>query len=85
MDKTEQEYLELAEHSKQKFEELENQKKELQYEIEQLKKELISTYGIVRVLDNLYANEEEKEPSIEMLIDILRSHLSTLIDIHIIF
>tara|TARA_R110001606_G_scaffold90692_5_gene202581 strand:- start:1799 stop:2062 length:264 start_codon:yes stop_codon:yes gene_type:complete len=79
---TEKAYLDLANESKEKFDEMNLEKIKLQEEITQLKKELITTYGMVRIIDNLYGEQDEdyREPTIETLIDCLRSYLSEFFD-----
>lgn len=79
---TEKAYLDLANESKEKFDEMNLEKIKLQEEITQLKKELITTYGMVRIIDNLYGEQDEdyREPTIETLIDCLRSYLSDFFD-----
>jgi len=79
---TEKAYLDLANESKEKFDEMNMEKINLQEEITALKKELITTYGMVRIIDNLYGEQDEdyREPTIETLIDCLRSYLSEFFD-----
>lgn len=73
---TEQKYLELAEDFKIKYEEMSNKIIYKDYQLLQLKKELISCYGYVRILDNLYAQQDDHEPTIHMMIEVLREFLS---------
>ena len=73
---TEQDYLELAEDAKNKFENLEKKINKKNQELIDIKKELISCYGYVRILDNLYTQQCEVEPNIEMMINVLRDFLS---------
>ena len=79
---TEKAYMDLANESKEKFDEMNKEKIKLQEEITALKKELITTYGMVRIIDNLYGeqDEDDREPTIETLIDCLRSYLSEFFD-----
>ena len=79
---TEKAYMDLANESKEKFDEMNKEKIKLQEEITALKKELITTYGMVRIIDNLYGEQDEdyREPTIETLIDCLRSYLSEFFD-----
>jgi hypothetical protein len=83
---TEKAYMDLANESKEKFDEMNMEKNKLQDEIITLKKELITTYGMVRIIDNLYGEQDEdyREPTIETLIDCLRSYLSEFFDNSII-
>jgi|TARA_R110000796_G_scaffold26795_4_gene74078 hypothetical protein len=81
---TEKAYMDLANESKEKFDEMNMEKIKLQEEVNQLKKELITTYGMVRIIDNLYCEQDEREPTIETLIDCLRSYLSEFFDNSII-
>tara|TARA_R110000772_G_scaffold111119_3_gene214878 strand:+ start:708 stop:971 length:264 start_codon:yes stop_codon:yes gene_type:complete len=73
---TEQDYLELAEQSKNKYEELNNKILKKNEELQDIKKELISCYGYVRILDNLYNQQAETEPNISIMLDVLRDFLS---------
>ena len=81
---TEKAYMDLANESKEKFDEMNLERIKLQEEVTQLKKELITTYGMVRLIDNLYSEHDEREPTIETLIDCLRSYLSEFFDNSII-
>jgi len=73
--RTEQEYLELAATSQIKFNELDHKLKMKERELIEIKKELISCYGYVRILDNIYSNQEEHEPTICVMLEVLREFL----------
>lgn len=73
---TENEYLELANDAQQRFNELDRKMKSKENEIKEIKKELISCYGYVRILDNLYQNQDETDPNIGLMIEVLREFLS---------
>ena len=73
---TENDYLELARDAQNRFTELDRKLKSRDEEIKEIKKELISCYGYVRILDNLYQNQDEQEPNIALMIEVLREFLS---------
>ncbi len=73
---TENEYLELANDAQQRFNELDRKMKSKENGIKEIKKELISCYGYVRILDNLYQNQDETDPNIGLMIEVLREFLS---------
>ena len=73
---TENEYLELANDAQKKFNELDLKLKHKENELKEIKKELISCYGYVRILDNLYQNQDDIEPNISIMIEVLREFLS---------
>lgn len=73
---TEQSYLELAEDAKNKYEEFEKIINKQKEELMDIKKELISCYGYVRILDNLYTQQGEIEPHIGVMLSVLRDFLS---------
>lgn len=74
--RTEQEYLELATQSQLKFNELESKIINKDNELMDIKKELISCYGYVRILDNIYNQQHEQEPTISIMLEVLREFLS---------
>jgi len=74
---TEQDYLELAKEAKEKYEQLEEKINKKNEELHDIKKELISCYGYVRILDNLYSQQPtDIEPNIEIMLSVLRDFLS---------
>jgi translation initiation factor 2B subunit (eIF-2B alpha/beta/delta family) len=73
---TEQDYLELARDAQTRFTELDRKLKTRDDEIKEIKKELISCYGYVRILDNLYQSQDDQEPNIALMIEVLREFLS---------
>lgn len=73
---TENDYLELARDAQNRFTELDRKLKNRDDEIKEIKKELISCYGYVRILDNLYQNQDDQEPNIALMIEVLREFLS---------
>ena len=74
--KTEQEFLQLANDAQEKFNELNNKLQDSEEELLYLKKELISCYGYIRILDNVYKNQIEVEPTVSLMLDVLREFLS---------
>ena len=77
---TEQQYLELSRDSQQRFTEMERKLKGKDEEIAQVKKELISCYGFIRIIDNLYQEHDEQEPSILNLLEVIREHVSNVVE-----
>lgn len=84
---TENDYLELAKHSKEMYEKQETIIKRQLVLIMELKKQIISTYGFVRCIDDLLEelidNEIENEyllrkHPVQTITEILRSNLSRL-------
>ena len=73
---TEQKYLELAEDFKRQYEEMEKKIKDKDEQLLEIKKELISCYGYVRILDNLYSQQDDHEPTIYIMLEVLREFLS---------
>ena len=74
--RTEQEYLELARDFKIKYDEMTTKINNKDNQLLQIKKEMISCYGYVRILDNLYAQQDEHEPTIHIMLEVLREFLS---------
>jgi translation initiation factor 2B subunit (eIF-2B alpha/beta/delta family) len=85
MNITEQRYLELAEDAKNRYEELEHKLNSKKNELINIKKELISCYGYVRILDNIYNSQAEIEPNCALMIEVLRDFLSQFTEDHINF
>jgi len=73
---TEEQYLELASDAQTRFNLLELKIQNKDDELLQLKKELISCYGYIRILDNVYSNQDDVEPTICMMLEVLREFLS---------
>ena len=81
---TEGQYLELANDAQERFNQQEIKIKYKDEELLQLKKELISAYGYIRILDNVYQNQGEQEPTITMMLEVLREFLSQFTEDNII-
>lgn len=83
---TEGMYLDAMNQLKEMNEEREKENKKHKDELMALKKELISAYGIVRVLDNIYENHPIEEPVIEVkiIIETLREYLSQFVEDNIL-
>tara|TARA_R110001606_G_scaffold96883_1_gene214295 strand:- start:2771 stop:3031 length:261 start_codon:yes stop_codon:yes gene_type:complete len=77
---TEQAYLELAEDSKVTFDRMERENERLRKSFEDVKHELITSYGMIRMIDNLYSELENRDTNVELLIDIFRTYLSQYVD-----
>tara|TARA_R110002012_G_scaffold237919_1_gene411667 strand:- start:4429 stop:4683 length:255 start_codon:yes stop_codon:yes gene_type:complete len=73
---TEGDYLELANDAQIRFNEQLAIIVKKDQELRQIKKELISCYGYVRILDNIYLQQEEQEPTITIMLEVLREFLS---------
>ena len=69
-------YLEAMNQLKEINDERDRQSKKHKDELLQLKKEMITVYGVVRLLDNLYEHSEDGEIEIKILIETLREYLS---------
>jgi translation initiation factor 2B subunit (eIF-2B alpha/beta/delta family) len=76
MNITEQKYIELAEEAQKKYDELDEKLEKKNNDLLNIKKELISCYGYVRILDNIYNSQEEIEPNCAIMIEVLRDFLS---------
>ena len=81
---TEQQYLELARDSQNRFNELDRKLKSKENEMLDLKKEILSTYGMIRIIDNLYQNIDEVDLNIQTLIETLRQQLSDYVEDNIL-
>lgn len=81
---TEQQYLELARDSQNRFNELDRKLKSKENEMLDLKKEIISSYGMIRIIDNLYQNTDEVDLNIQTLIETLRQQLSDYVEDNIL-
>tara|TARA_R110001632_G_scaffold92849_3_gene198114 strand:+ start:1249 stop:1515 length:267 start_codon:yes stop_codon:yes gene_type:complete len=80
-------YLEAMNQLKEMNDIREKENKRHKTELIALKKELISAYGIVRVLDNIYENSfASDEPAIEVkiIIETLREYLSQFVEENIL-
>lgn len=75
----ENDLLEMAEDCKQRIEEKNKELEKLKIDNHELKKEIMTTYGLVRVLDNLL-EECMIEREVKNISDVLRTHLSDLFD-----
>tara|TARA_R110002153_G_scaffold193128_5_gene346499 strand:+ start:1396 stop:1653 length:258 start_codon:yes stop_codon:yes gene_type:complete len=73
---TEGQYLELANDAQERFNAMSLRIKHKDEELMQIKKELISAYGYIRILDHVYQNQEEQEPTITIMLEVLREFLS---------
>ena len=82
---TEQDYLQLAQDSKNKYDELQNIISKKDDELLDIKKELISCYGYIRILDNLYNQQPETEPNITIMLEVLRDFMSQFTEDTILF
>jgi hypothetical protein len=78
--KTEQEYLELAQESKKKFDELECQKDEAVENMKMMQKEILSVYGLIRLIDNMYQDMPCCDPNIGLLLEIVRGYLGQYVE-----
>ena len=77
---TEQMYLEMVNQLKEKFDLNEYLMKKMELRVLELKKELFSSYGIIRLLDNMIHQSYNIDGDIITLCESLRTHLSTVIE-----
>ena len=75
--------LEMSNHFKELYEKLTEDNEKQKKEITDLKKYLISVYGIVRVLDEIFSLTFEAPPDSATLIEVLRGYLSDFMDEHV--
>ncbi len=74
-------YLDAMNQLKEMNDEREKELKEVKTELKEFKKELISTYGVVRLLDMIYADQcDEPIQEVSILIETLREFLSQFVD-----
>lgn len=73
------EYLELCDQLKEKYEKHQIEMNLMKIKNKQLIKELITSYGMIRLIDNL-TEETMIEMQIKIMIESLRSHLSNIFD-----
>jgi len=73
---TENDYLELAADAQKRYNDMALKIKYKDDELLHLKKELISCYGYIRILDNVYQSQGEHEPTICMMIEVLREFMA---------
>lgn len=82
---TEGMYLDAMNQLKDMNEERDKELKKVKNELKEHKKELISTYGVVRLLDMIYSDQvEEPIAEVSILIETLREYLSQFVDENII-
>jgi len=82
---TENEYLNLATEAQHKYNELNQKLLDKEKQIKEIKKELISCYGYVRILDNMYIQQAEQDETITLMIEVLREFLSQFTEENITF
>ena len=73
---TEGQYLELANDAQERFNAMSLRIKHKDNELLEIKKELISAYGYIRILDSVYQSQDDQEPTITIMIEVLREFLS---------
>ena len=74
-------YLDAMNQLKEMNDEREKELKKAQNELKEFKKELISTYGVVRLLDMIYSDQcDEPIVEVSVLIETLREFLSQFVD-----
>lgn len=73
---TENDYLELATDAQKRYNDMALKIKSKDDELFRIKKELISCYGYIRILANVYESQGEGEPTICMMIEVLYEFMS---------
>jgi hypothetical protein len=76
----ENEYLILCNELKEQYKELEKQKIKLNEELIFFKKEFLTTYGFIRLIDNLISKEPVLNNTLTENIEFLRSHQSEIFE-----
>jgi len=80
---TDGEYLEMSNHLKKLYDDIEQKNIKLELEKIELKKILITSYGLVRVVDNFVDVIHNVPTELEVLVSTLRGYLSEETDKHI--
>ena len=73
-------YLEMANHLKQTYDKMEEKLLRSEIKNMDLKKELMTSYGLIRVIDNLIDHLHEVPHEVVVIVELLRSQLSDTID-----
>ena len=76
-------YLEMADHLKKLYDDIEQKNIKLELEKIELKKILITSYGLVRLVDNFVDVIHNVPTELEVLVSTLRGYLSEETDKHI--
>ena len=76
----EYEYIEMANHLKKLYEEIDKKNKKILGEKQELIKVLLSSYGLIRVIDNYVSNVYDIPNDLVVLIETLRGSLSDELD-----
>lgn len=79
----ENDYLEMTNHLKQLYDEIEMKNNMLELQKLDLKKVLITSYGLIRMIDNICDNIDGIPNDLITLIEVVRSYLSAEVDSHI--
>tara|TARA_R110002012_G_scaffold135897_1_gene289892 strand:- start:1177 stop:1494 length:318 start_codon:yes stop_codon:yes gene_type:complete len=74
------EYIEMANHLKKLYEEIDKKNKKIMGEKQELIKVLLSSYGLIRVIDNYVSNVYDIPNDLVVLIETLRGSLSDELD-----
>tara|TARA_R100000541_G_scaffold9472_2_gene17149 strand:- start:2824 stop:3123 length:300 start_codon:yes stop_codon:yes gene_type:complete len=77
------EYLQMVAHLKQLYDEIEMKNHLLELQKLDLKKVLITSYGLIRMIDNICDNIDGIPNDLITLIEVVRSYLSAEVDSHI--
>ena len=77
---TEGQYIEMANHLKETYDKMNEKLFKSEIKIIELKKELMTSYGLVRVIDNILEHLYDVPHEVVVLVECLRSHLSEVMD-----
>ena len=77
---TEGQYIEMANHLKETYDKISEKLFKSEIKIIELKKELMTSYGLIRVIDNILEHLYDVPHEVVVLVECLRSHLSEVMD-----
>ena len=79
-DMTSGQYIEMANHLKETYDKMNEKLLKSEMKILNLKKELMTSYGLVRIIDNILEHLYDVPHEVVVLVECLRSHLSEVMD-----
>ncbi len=81
----EQEYLEMVQQLKDKYDTITNKLDKIELMELDMKKDMISTYGVVRMLDHLISTSHiGYDNEVMTIVEVLRGMLSDMMDRHVL-